>query len=311
MSADLNESFACCRRIARRTGTSFYYSILLLPRSQRRAMCALYAFLRLTDDLGDSELAAGDRNGVGGIQSVPADAAWRRDALDRWRVSLERSLEGQFDHPIMPAVADTLVRFAIPREYLHAVIDGVAMDLNEPVFETFADLEVYCHRVAGVVGLACLHIWGFSDARALAPARRCGLAFQLTNILRDLEEDSTRGRSYLPREDLRRFNYPEHDLRRHVYDDRFRRLIRFEIARAEQCYAEAAELANYLQGGGRAMFGAMFDTYSSLLAEIKRRDGDVFSQRVRLSSWRKLRIAAGWFLTRPGHGGAMQTAGPS
>lgn len=297
MSSELIKSFARCRQIARKTGTNFYYSFLLLPRARRRAMCALYAFLRLTDDLGDSEPPI-----LG-----PADGKQRRAALDRWRTSLERSLEGHFDHPILPAVADTLVRYAIPREYLHAVIDGVMMDLHEPSYETFADLEVYCHRVAGVVGLACLHIWGFADLRALALARRCGLAFQLTNILRDLEEDSLRGRIYLPREDLRRFGYTEDDLRHRVYDPRFRALMRFEITRAEHCYAEAAELSGYLQGGGRAMFGAMFDTYASLLAEIKRRDGDVFSQRVRLSSWRKLRIAASWLLARPGSASALQT----
>jgi len=296
VSTDLADSFARCRQIARRTGTSFYYSILLLPRAQRRAMCALYAFLRLTDDLGDSDPPSLD----------PADASHRRAALERWRDALERSLTGHFEHPILPAVADTLVRYAIPREYLHAVIDGVMMDLNEPSCETFADLELYCHRVAGVVGLACLHIWSYTDARALDLADKCGLAFQLTNILRDLDEDATRGRIYLPREDLRHFEYSEADLRGRVVDARFHQLMRFEIARTEGYYAQAAELANYLQGGGRAMFGAMFETYASLLAEIKRRDGDVFGQRVRLSSWRKMRIAAGWLLPRSASTSALQ-----
>ena len=288
MSTELTDSFARCRQIARRTGTSFYYSFLLLRHDQRRAMCALYAFLRLTDDLGDADLPAG----------VTQDTDHRRLALDRWRTSLDRALEGRFDHPILPAVADTVAQYAIPLEYLHAVIDGVAMDLDEPSYETFADLDVYCHRVAGVVGLACLHIWGFSDELAFVPARRCGLAFQLTNILRDIEEDARRGRIYLPREDLLRFGYSEDDLRQHVYDTRFRQLMRFEIDRAETCYEEAASLADYLNGGGRAMFGAMFDTYRALLAEIKRRDGNVFGVRVRLSSWRKLRIAAHWFMAR-------------
>ncbi|MBL9124252.1 MAG: phytoene/squalene synthase family protein [Planctomycetaceae bacterium] len=298
MTSELADSYARCRRIARQSSTSFYYSFLLLPRAQRRAMCALYAFLRLTDDLGDSE-------------SLPGEAGTRmqrRAALDRWRAALEHSLCGQFDHPIFPAVADTLVRYAIPREHLHAVIDGVSMDLDEPRFETFADLEVYCYRVAGVVGLACLQIWTFHDARALEPARACGLAFQLTNILRDLGEDLERGRIYLPREDLERFRYGEEDLRQHVVDARFRQLLRFEIARAEGYYAQAAELAGYLEGGGRAMFGAMFETYAALLAEIKRRDGDVFGERIRLSSWRKLRIAAGWLLPRPAATSSLQTA---
>jgi phytoene synthase len=182
------------------------------------------------------------------------------------------------------------------------------MDLDEPSYETFADLELYCHRVAGVVGLACLHIWSFTDARALDLAKKCGLAFQLTNILRDLDEDATRGRIYLPREDLRHFNYSEADLRARVVDARFRQLMHFEIARAESYYNQSAELANYLQGGGRAMFGAMFETYAALLAEIKRRDGDVFGERIRLSSWRKMRIAAGWLLPRSGSATALQLA---
>lgn len=298
MSADLSDSFARCRQIARRTGTSFYYSILLLPRAQRRAMCALYAFLRLTDDLGDSDPPA----------TSAAAIDQRRAALDRWRNGLERAFEGQFEHPIMPAVADTLVRYAIPREYLHAVIDGVMMDLDEPIYESFADLELYCHRVAGVVGLACLRIWSFTDARALDLADKCGLAFQLTNILRDLEEDAGRGRIYLPREDLRHFDYSADDLRQGVVNEQFRQMMRFQIARAESYYAQSAELANYLQGGGRAMFGAMFETYASLLVEIKRRDGDVFGQRVRLSSWRKMRIAAGWLLPCSGAAGALLLA---
>jgi phytoene synthase len=300
MSPDLNDSFARCRQIARRTGTNFYYSFLLLPRDQRRAMCALYAFLRLTDDLGDSELPHG--------HGAAADAEIRRAALARWRDSLDRALEGRFEHPILPAVADTLVRYSIPVEHLQAVIDGVEMDLTEPSYETFADLEVYCHKVAGVVGLACLRIWGLTDSRALVPARRCGLAFQLTNILRDIDEDLRRRRIYLPREDLRRFGYDEDDLRRRTFDTRFRQLMRFEIARAESCYADAAELGEYLQGGGRAMFGAMFDTYAAILAEIKRRDGDVFGERVRLSPWRKMRIAAHWFVARPHAARALETA---
>lgn len=287
MNLQLENSYARCRQIARTTGTNFYYSILLLRREQRRAMCALYAFLRLTDDLGDSPTAG-----------PPQDAlATRIGSLERWRTSLDRALQEQFDHPIFPALADTVARFAIPADHLHTVIDGVAMDLEGVQYETFAELETYCHRVAGVVGLACLHIWGYDDARALQLARPCGLAFQLTNILRDIGEDAERGRIYLPGEDLRRFGYEEDELKRHVRDGRLSRLMKFEIARAESCYAESAALVDCLHGGGRAMFGAMFETYRMLLREIDRRDGDVFGERVRLSPWRKLRIAAGWLLT--------------
>lgn len=298
MNSHLAASFARCRQIARGAGTNFYYSFLLLPRDQRRAMCALYAFLRLTDDLGDSEAPAG----------AASTGVERQVALERWRASLDRTLEGYFDHPILPAVADTVARYAIPLEYLHGVIDGVASDLQEPAFRTFAELEAYCYQVAGVVGLACLHIWGFSDTAAFGPARCCGLAFQLTNILRDIEEDLRRGRIYLPREDLERFSYSEDDLRSRACDTRFRQLMRFEVARVETCYEEAASLIDYLQGGGRAMFGAMFDTYRALLTEVKYRDGNVFGRRIRLSSWRKMRIVAHWLMARPAATRSLQTA---
>ncbi len=283
MSDALAISYKLCQRIARDSASSFYYSFLLLPRAKRSAMCALYAFLRRTDDLGDSD--------------DPDDA--RRAALSAWRRSLDRALSGIFDDPMLPAVADTVARYRIPPEYLHAAIDGVEMDLDRCEYATFADLEQYCYRVASVVGLACVYIWGFRDPAALVPARQCGVAFQLTNILRDLKEDAARGRCYLPREDLDRFDYRLPDLRAGVQDARFRALMQFEIARAEDFYRHAAELDRWLEPDGRRVFGAMLSTYHGLLDQIKRLDGDVFTARVRLSGWRKLRIATRWLFHHP------------
>lgn len=294
MTMDLAESYRYCRRLARRSASNFYYSFLLLPRAKRQSMCALYAFLRHTDDLSDGDDAI----------------ACQQATLAAWRDSLHRAVGGTCDHPILPAIVDVVRRCELPVEYLLDVIDGVEMDLNARQYESFGELEDYCYHVASAVGLACIHVWGFSDAAALHPARQLGVAFQLTNILRDLKEDAARGRVYLPAEDLRRFDYGAEELAEGVRDERFRGLMQFEIARAEEFYAEGATLAHYLSLDGRRALAAMVATYSGLLAEIKRRDGDVFTSRVRLSGWHKLRIATRSLL-QPSRTAERQPAGVS
>src|SRR5262249_37765165 len=149
----------------------------------------------------------------------------RKTALDDLRLKLDAALRGNSDDPILQALADTVVKYSIPHEYLFAALDGVEMDLSAQRYETFADLEQYCERVAAVVGQACIHIWGFRGPQALKLARRCGIAFQLTNILRDLKEDTERGRIYLPAEDLGRFDYSVTDLKDGVINPAFARLM--------------------------------------------------------------------------------------
>jgi phytoene synthase len=276
MMGELDQSYARCERLARRAARNFYYSFLLLPRPRRRAMCALYAFLRETDDLCDND--------------QPLDA--RRAALDRWRRSLDRALRGQFDQPILPALADTVARYRIDPADLHAVLDGMEMDLARNRYETFDELVVYCQRVASAVGLACLAIWGCHAPQARQSARDCGIALQLTNILRDLREDLERGRVYLPQEDLRRFECDLGALGDGAGDARFRALMRFEIERTEGFYREGARLEAHLPREARAVFWTMMHTYRALLEEIKRRDGDVLGQPIRLTSWHKWRLAA-------------------
>jgi phytoene synthase len=166
------------------------------------------------------------------------------------------------------------------------------MELESRSYETFDDLRKYCHRVASVVGQACIHIWGFEDPRAIELAEHCGVAFQLTNILRDLREDALAGRVYLPAEDFERFGYSREDLRRGIADERFHRLMRFETERAEQYYRSAAALSNYLRPDGRRIYCAMFRTYHQLLEKIRRREGAVLEAPVRLAAWEKLRTAA-------------------
>lgn len=290
----LEASYAHCHDIARRSASSFYYSFLLLPERQRRAMCALYAFLRRTDDLGDS----------------PSPLDERRSSLVKWRQSLDRALAGEHDDPMLPALVDTVQEHGIDRSHLEEVIDGVEMDLEPTGYETFGQLETYCHRVASAVGLACLPIWGCTLREAIAPARSCGLAFQLTNILRDLKEDAEAGRVYLPREDFDRFGYSADEIRAGVPNDRFREMMRFQMARAEGFYESGSQLMAYLSADGRRVFGSMLAVYRTLLAEIRRRDGDVLSARVKLSRWQKMRIASQWIAGGPSVENAIGVTAP-
>jgi phytoene synthase len=208
------------------------------------------------------------------------------------RASLVNALQGRYHDPLFAALADTVTRFGIPPEYLHATIDGVEMDLAGCGYETFADLAQYCHRVASVVGQTCIHIWGFTTDRAIELAAQCGLAFQLTNILRDLHEDAAQGRIYLPATDLQRFDYTAEELQRGILDDRFRALLQFEVERTEGFYRTAAALQRYLHSDGRRIFCAMFRTYHRLLQKVRRLEGGTAAHRVRLAPWEKLCTAA-------------------
>jgi phytoene synthase len=272
MTSTLNKSYRYCEQLSRREAGNFYPAFRVLPGPQRLSTCALYAFFRIADDLTDK----------------PGELAGKRMALADWRLGLARGLKGDYCHPIHPALHDTVTRHAVPPEYLEAAIDGVEMDLTPVTYRTFEDLRRYCYRVASVVGLACIHVWGFTRDEAKAHAENAGIAFQLTNILRDLAEDAGRGRVYLPTEDLERFGYlPERLLCGHR-DESFRALMRFEVERARDYYSRSWPLARLLSPAGRAVFLVMARTYCGLLDQIERRDYDVFSRRVRLPSWRKL-----------------------
>ena len=283
-STDLEQSYAWCKSLTKRTAGNFYSSFLALPRHLFRDMCVLYAFMRVSDDLGDE----GD---------IPNDQ--RAGLLESWRKSVGRALRGeQFDHSLLPALRDVVERHGVPHEHLFAVIDGIATDLNPQGFETFEELERYCYHVAGAVGLCCIHIWGFHDERAIERAIDCGVAFQITNILRDLAEDMEMGRVYLPREDLRRFDYTAQDIAAHRHDERFVRLMQFEVERARVYFCRGEELSDYLDPAGKPIFRAMLRIYGGLLNEIERRNYDVYSGRVTLPRWRKLLITMGAIVRR-------------
>jgi len=284
LSQPLTDSYRYCTSLARRTGRNFYFTFLTLPRTLFRDMCVLYAFMRITDDLGDSfHISVEDR----------------RNHLAHWRGQLHRALAGEMtEGKVFPALADVVARHRIPSEYLDEVINGVQTDLTPRTFRTFDDLSGYCYQVAGAVGLCCIHIWGFHDDRARQAAIDCGTAFQLTNILRDLAEDVSVGRVYLPEEDLRRFDYGPDDLRAGLRDERFREMMQFQVDRAHGYYERAVELYDCLSQPGRRVYSAMYHLYGGLLQEIERRNYDVYSGRVRLSTSRKWCIAASSLLSR-------------
>ncbi len=271
----LSESHAYCERLARKQAGNFYHAFRLLPTAKRRAMCALYAFLRVADDLSDG----------------PEDVAEKRRKLAEWRHRFEEMLNGVYHHPLHPALHRAIVDYGIPRRYLDEALDGVCTDLDVTCYDTFTDLYKYCYCVASAVGLSCIHIWGFRGDKATEYAESAGIALQLTNILRDLAEDAGRGRVYLPREDLDRFGYRVEDLQRGRRDDRFRALMRFQVERARRYYDAALPLGELLDPSGRAVYRVILRTYRGLLDAIEKCDYDVFGQRVRLSQGRKLWLA--------------------
>jgi phytoene synthase len=241
-------------------------------------MCVLYAFMRLSDDLGDEPGRSPEQ---------------RRRELTLWRQALRGAHAGvPAKHPLWPAFADICRRFALPLEALEAVLDGVERDLEPQPIATFAELEQYCYCVAGAVGVCCIHLWGFRGEDAIPRAIDCGTALQLTNILRDLSEDAGLGRIYLPREDLHRFDYSEDDLRRGVCNDEFRELMQFQVDRARSYYRRAEELFPLVEPVGRPILRTMLKIYGGLLHEIERRRFDVYHSRVRLPRWKKLWFAA-------------------
>lgn len=272
---EIDQSYAYCVRVARTRAKNFYYSFLLLSKPQRRAMCAIYAFMRFCDDLSD-------------------DPGANRASIERWRGALEGALEGRFSgHAAWPAFHHTVRRFGIPHDYFREMIDGVLGDLEPRTFETFDQLYRYCYQVASVVGLTIVHIFGFDTRTALPLAEKCGVAFQLTNILRDIREDAALGRIYLPAEDLRRFGVTPNDLRAGNRNQAFLDLMRFESARARTYYEESAPLLDLIHPRSRPSLWALIAIYSRLLDRIEATNYDVFRRRVRLST-----VEKGWIVAR-------------
>jgi phytoene synthase len=263
----LAESAAYCRNVARTRARNFYYSFVLLSPAQRDAMFALYAFMRYCDDLSDEPAAP-------------------RHAIEHWRTALDHALGGQCDeHPVWPAFHHAVRTYNIPHQYFHEMIDGVQADLEPRRMQTFSELRHYCYQVASCVGLAVIHIFGFDDPQALILAEKTGIAFQLTNVIRDVREDAERGRVYIPIEDINRF---QADLLR--YDERFIALMTYEAKRAHDYFNEAAPVLDMVHSRSRSSFWALFEIYRRLLNRIERAQFQVLDQRVKLGAWEKISI---------------------
>jgi 15-cis-phytoene synthase len=282
----LSHSYAVCREIARREAKNFYYAFIALPSPRRNAICAIYAFMRKADDLSDDE-------------SVPSEV--RRSRLDKWLKDWRAASNGaQTSDPVFVAVRDATARFAIPLSLLDELVAGVTMDLDRAesgetdTYATFADLYRYCYLVASVVGLVCIRIFGYTDPRAEKLAEETGIAFQLTNILRDVAEDAERNRIYLPVEDLAKHGVTLESLLHRApgkAPSEKERALLMEIAqRAENYYRSAEELLPYIDAESRPALRVLVAIYHALLKRVERADYDVFSHRASVPLRQKLGI---------------------
>jgi len=280
----LAASYRHCEFVAKTQAKNFYYSFITLPPEKKAAMCAIYAFMRYSDDVSDEEAAQGKT---------------KAQELSEWRVALDRAFSGDYgDSLILPAFHDTTKTYGIPARYFHELIDGMEQDLTKTRYSTWDETRNYCYLAASVVGFVCIHVWGFDerDGKAMEYAEACGIALQLTNILRDVKEDAARDRIYLPQEDLDRFGVTAESLKRGNVDDKFRALIQFEAERAKEYYDLAHRLFPYVHRPGRPTLSIMLRIYRGILDRIEHQKYDVYSKRARVSTHKKLSIVASvWF----------------
>ncbi len=257
------------------SGSSFYYAFLFLPRPRRAAITAFYAFCREVDDVVDEV----------------EDASVARTKLAWWRTEVARAFAGEPTHPVMRALMPCTSAYGITSTHLQQVIDGCEMDLEQTRYLDFPGLSRYCHLVAGVVGEVAARIFGQQDAMTTAYAHKLGLAFQLTNIIRDVGEDAMRGRIYLPIDELQRFDVKAHEILQRIYSERFIALMQFQARRAHAMYDEALALLPAIDRRAQKPGLMMASIYRTLLREIEDDDFQVLHQRVSLTPLRKLWLA--------------------
>jgi phytoene synthase len=268
------------RAITRREAKNFYYAFLTLPQARRSAIYVVYAFCRYCDDAVDN---AGSQDE-------------KLAALSDLRVRLREAYLGHADDRLFQPLADVAGRYDIPQEYFEDVIGGVEADLTKVRYENFEELRGYCYRVASVVGLICLQIFGYKDASAKDRAIDLGLAMQLTNIARDVREDLELDRIYLPQDEMARFGYSEADLRAGTVNQAFVNLMDFQAQRARSYFKSGFQLLPYLSPRSRACPAVLGQLYSKVLQRIEASGYDVFQQRISLSKTEKLRVTAQtWF----------------
>jgi len=291
----LKQSIDFCRRLTRQEAGNFYFSFLTLPRAKRDAMCAIYAWMRRLDDLSD--------------EAPSADHA--RRTVEEWRKQTHAVLindSANFTQPpvldsqhsalstqhslLWPAFADTVRRYDIPHCHFDEIAEGALMDQKIQRYETFQELYRYCYRVASVVGLVCLRVFGYTNPQAEKHGEFLGIAFQLTNILRDVREDAGRGRIYLPLEDLRRHGVSESDILQNRWSEPLHEMLKAFADRAEKYYLQARPVVDLVSENARPTLRIMTEIYHGILVDLRRLDFRVFEHRARLPTWKKIAIVA-------------------
>jgi phytoene synthase len=293
--SQLHMAYSVCRGITRSQAKNFYYGFLVLPKRKRQALCAVYAFMRRCDDIADDPSLS------------PRD---RHQKLDAWVYAFHAAQIGHpTDDPILLALTDAQRRFHIPLGLLDALAFGTTMDVEEnpeqPAqsglqvqYRSFQDLERYCYHVASVVGLVCIRIFGYNDPTAESLAERCGLAFQLTNIIRDVKEDAAVGRIYLPQDELEQLGISTTELSSKPDLARVRPLLELQAQRAFENYRAGDELLNFISEDSQPALWVLVNIYRSLLEKIVRLNYDVFTRKISLTFREKLTILAKGFLKR-------------
>ena len=298
MSDQLSHAYAVCRGISRRAAKNFYYGFMVLPAEKRDGLSAVYAFMRHADDISDGP----------GI-----DPQIKRQKLGEWLDSAKAVFAGKAtDDPVLMALGDAQTKFKIPPELFEKLVYGTSLDLDIPsassespaiLCNTFEDLKQYCYYVASVVGLVCIRIFGYQDTKAEFLAEDCGLAFQLTNIIRDIKEDASMGRIYIPAEDLARSNltaanFASSELQDPAHSQQLRPALEYEADRARKYYESAKWLMELIDEDSRAALWVLVEIYSRLLRKITDRNYDVLTERVRLTLFEKLKVLSRGFLLR-------------
>lgn len=274
VDSDLHLAYKECGRITKKEAANFYYAFLTLPKNRRRAIYAVYAFCRYCDDAVDDQSSMDSK----------------LESLDLLREKLGLSYAGQAVDPIFLCLGDVAKQFEIPQEYFEDVLLGVESDLVKNRYQNFEELKQYCYKVASVVGLICIQIFGYREDIAKTYAIDLGLAMQLTNILRDIQEDLLMDRIYLPKEETDRFNYSEEDLRSGLVNDQFKELMIFQTNRARKYFERGFLLSSYLSIRSRACPIALGGMYRTILERIERSNFDIFHNRITLTTAEKIRI---------------------
>ncbi len=283
-SADLEKAYQHCDEIARQRARNFYPAFRILPKSRRLALSAFYAFCSLSDDIADD--------------SYGLTAEEKLEKLNKWRSTLDSCLGGEADSPLFIALKDTIRRYELPQKPFYDLLDGIEMDFNVRKYQTFDELEDYCRKVASSVGLVSVRIFGCSNDGADEYAETLGIAFQLTNIIRDVSEDLQHKRIYLPQEDMRRFSYSDADLRDQIYDQRFVALMQYQYERAISYFQRARPELAGAQAKNLLTAEIMKDIYYHTLQVVKRQNFDVFSKRISISKSKMITAIAAALLRR-------------